>query len=155
MTSKGKITCEYGVFLFLFEVIKWVFFCPQTGSWIHLDLLYVVMVILKLCSCDTFQIDKPPLLCQFLIRWSGFYLLFDLTVENFQYKHGFQSRHGRTVEKQCVVSRWLIGSALMTLRSFFHQLPAVSILWCRLPRGQYARNPEYLTGVDMRKFSAM
>lgn len=84
------------------------FFCPQTGSWIPLDLLYVVMVIsdrLKPCPCDTFQSDKPPLLCQFLIRWSGFCLLFHLTVENFQYKFGFHSRHWRTVEKQGIVSK--------------------------------------------------
>lgn len=118
------------------------------------DMLYVVMVISeKLKPCvkylTHFRVMELPLLCQSWMRWSGFYSIFYLfrgeNVENVKYQHCFHSsvgwKNGSILKLNSSKSQghndWLFVSCVVN----FHQLPAVSILWCRLPCRQYAWNP--------------
>lgn len=97
---------------------------------------------------DTFQSDKLPLPCQSLIRRPGFYLLLIHRQECpawtwFSHKKLLK----RSIEGYCTSMVQKVRDTLIDCQRYdefvvlFHQLPAVSILWCRLPCRQYAWNP--------------
>lgn len=95
---------------------------------------------------DTFQSDKLPFLCPSLIRWSDFCLLTPCWECPISALLSLKHCTKKLLEYQQFKRskpNWLIASAMMSFTSsvvLFHQLPAVSILWCRLPCGQYAWN---------------